>query len=402
MATKPKGNPASGYMNPNAPGNQSAIPVKPVIKPVKPVIKPVAKPKPTPKPTPKPVVPVAPVVPITESKFGPFGGLSSGAVAGVFAPTGYDEQGNPTGVTGTVATGAGTNPPSGGDIKPPEPQSKNEDAFALLKETFRLYGLEDLFPSIEQLMRDDVGPEQASLLLKTDPRYNAKYIERFSGNEGRRKAGLNVLSEAEYLALEDSYSQTLKAYGVSGQFGVDRKARQAEMANLISGDISATEFKDRIQTVVTRVENADPSIKSTMASFYGIKESDLISYFLKPKENLPKLQEKVAAAEIGAAARGQNLETSVEAATALAKFGVDRQEALKGYEAIGEVLPTASKLGDIYGDKYTQETAEQEVFKGLASAKRKRQQLAEREIATFSGSSGRQRTGRPEGNAGRF
>ena len=139
-----------------------------------------------------------------------------------------------------------------------------------------------------------------------------------------------------------------------------------------------------------------------MASFYGIKESDLISYFLKPKENLPKLQEKVAAAEIGAAARGQNLETSVEAATALAKIGVDRQEALKGYEAIGEVLPTASKLGDIYGDKYTQETAEQEVFKGLASAKRKRQQLAEREVATFSGSSGRQRTGRAEGNAGRF
>jgi hypothetical protein len=59
-------------------------------------------------------------------------------------------------------------------------------------------------------------------------------------------------------------------------------------------------------------------------------------------------------------------------------------------------------LGEIYGDKYDQATAEQEVFKGTASAKRKRQQLAEREAASFSGSSGRMRTGRPTGNTGQF
>ena len=65
-------------------------------------------------------------------------------------------------------------------------------------------------------------------------------------------------------------------------------------------------------------------------------------------------------------------------------------------------MPTASFLGDIYGDKYTQDTAEQEVFKGTASAKRKRQQLAEREIASFSGSSGRMRSGQQQGNTGKF
>jgi hypothetical protein len=289
---------------------------------------------------------------------------------------------------------------------PPAPpittSQRDIDAFALLKETFRLYDLEELFPAIDKLMKDDVGPEQAALLLKTDPRYNAVYVQRFAGNEARRKAGLNVLSEAEYLTLEDSYSSTLKAYGLPAQLGSDRKSRQSQMANLIGSDISATEFKGRIQTVVDRVENADPSIKSAMTNFYGIKDSDLVSYFLNPEQNLPKLQEKVTAAEIGAAASAQSLATSKDAAEGLARFGITKEEARSGYATIGEVMPTASKLGQIYGDQYTQETAEQEVFKGLASAKRKRQQLAEREVASFSGSSGRMRTGRPQGNTGQF
>jgi hypothetical protein len=100
------------------------------------------------------------------------------------------------------------------------------------------------------------------------------------------------------------------------------------------------------------------------------------------------LQEKVAAAEIGAAAANQNLAYSKTSAEDLAKFGITKAQAQEGYSTIGDIMPTASKLGDIYGDQYTQATAEQEVFKGTASAKRKRQQLAEREVASFSGSAG--------------
>jgi hypothetical protein len=274
----------------------------------------------------------------------------------------------------------------------------DEDAYSILKKTLEDYDLGEFVSVIQGYMDRGIGSEQATLEIRKDP----IYTKRFQGNENRKKAGLNAISEAAYLALENSYSETLKAYGLATQFGTDRKVRQAAMAEIIGGDVSADEFKNRIDTVVTRVKNADPTIKATMAGFFNIKDEDLISYFISPKENLPKLQEKVTAAEIGAAAKGQDLKTSVEAATALAQFGVDREEALTGYQAIGEVLPTASKLGDIYGDKYTQETAEQEVFKGLASAKRKRQQLAEREVATFAGSSGRLRTGRAEGNAGRF
>jgi hypothetical protein len=189
---------------------------------------------------------------------------------------------------------------------------------------------------------------------------------------------------------------------VQTYFGTDAKARQKAMSDIIGNDISATEFKDRIDTVVTRVTNADKQVKETLRTFYDIKDEDLTGYFLNPKENLPKLQEKVTAAEIGAAARSQNLTTGVTGATALAQFGITKEQAQSGYATIAEVMPTASKLGDIYGNAYTQNTAEQEVFKGTASAKRKRQQLAEQEVASFSGSSGRLRTGQTSGNAGTF
>lgn len=311
-------------------------------------------------------------------------------------------RGTPNSVVPTNAEGNISPVITGGQQVSEELSAEQRDAYALLEETFRLYGLESMVPAIKKLMMNNVGSNQASLMLKTDPEYNAAYIKRFSGNEARRKAGLNVLSEAEYLDLENSYMKTLKAYGQSNFFGIDANSRQAAMANIIGSDISATEFKDRIDTVVTRVNNADKRIKDTLRSFYDINDEDLVGYFLNPKENLPKLQEKVTAAEIGAAATGQGLMTSRAGAEALAQFGVTQEQAREGYAAIGEVLPTATKLGEIYGDKYTQATAEEEVFKGLASAKRKRQQLAERETAAFSGSAGRLRSGRARGNEGAF
>ncbi len=89
----------------------------------------------------------------------------------------------------------------------------------------------------------------------------------------------------------------------------------------------------------------------------------------------------------------------------LANAGVTREQAQAGYEKIAEYLPRTEFLTQVYdetGIKYNQTTAEEEQLKGLASAKRKRQQIKELEEAAFLGSSGRMRTGRPTGNTGQF
>jgi hypothetical protein len=290
----------------------------------------------------------------------------------------YGEFGIPVADKDSASMGAGASNIS----------KETRDAFALLDSTFALYGLSDLAPVIAGFMRQGLTSNEAIIEL----RKNKVYQTRFAGNTTRINAGLNALTEGEYLALEDSYSETLRAYGQQTLLGADRKARQAEMAKIIGGDISAVEFKDRVSTVVNRVENADPLVKSTLRDFYNITDTELVSYFLKPDENLPRLQEKVTAAEIGSAALAQGgLTTDMTSAESLAKFGVDLATARKGYSTISEVLPTATKLSQIYDEEqinYNQQVAEQEVFKGLASAQRKRTQLAEKEIASFKGSSG--------------
>jgi hypothetical protein len=273
-----------------------------------------------------------------------------------------------------------------------------QDAYALLKSVFTKYNLTTLIPAIEDLMKNNVGPEQASLLLKTDPKYNKDasgnligYAKRFQANAARIANGLNAIDEATYLDIEDQYSQTLKSYGKENYFGATMDDRQKAMAGLIAGDVSPTEFKGRIDLAVARVENADPTIKAQLKAYYSITDADLTNYFLNPKENLPKLEEKVKAAEIGGAAAAQNLSVTAATAEDLAKYGVTQEQARQGYADIAEVLPTSEKLGAIYdemGVKYGQAEAEQDTFKGLASAKRKKEQLSAREIAEFSGSSG--------------
>ena len=103
------------------------------------------------------------------------------------------------------------------------------------------------------------------------------------------------------------------------------------------------------------------------------------------------MQEKVTASEIGAAATGMGLVTNVGTATDLARYGIDKAEAREGYSTIAGILPTATKLGDIYnetGVKYAQAEGEAEVFKGNQDAATKRKRLASMERAAFSGSSG--------------
>ena len=289
--------------------------------------------------------------------------------------------------SGAVTPTGGTTPESTSGTTGSSISKESRDAFAILDSAFKQYGLETLAGKIKDFMLQGLTSNEAIIEL----RKTSEYQTRFAGNAARLKSGLNSLSEGEYLALEDSYSETLRAYGQQAFFGVDRNARQAKIAEIIGADISAVEFKDRIATVVNRVESADPVIKATLRDFYKISDTDLVGYFLNPKENLPKLQEKVTAAEIGSAALNQGLDTSVASAEALAKAGVDLATARRGYSAIADVLPTATKLSQIYdesGMKYTQATAEAETFEGLASAQRKRMALAELELAQFSGRSG--------------
>ena len=274
-----------------------------------------------------------------------------------------------------------------------EEQALNQkrDAFALIEATMRSYGftedeLKELNTYIQAgLLNPKLGPEQMVLQLRQLPVYKA----RFAGNEERRARGLNALSEANYLLQENAYAETLR------QYGLQRFITRGQFATFIGNDISNTEVGKRVKTAVERLQMGDPAILRQLRSYYAITDSDIVSYFLNPKEVLPELEAKVTTAEIGATAGQFGLDTGLARASDLERYGVDLERARRGYSNIAQLLPRTTTLSDIYkqaGIDYTQTTAEEEEFKGLASAKRAREKLSELETAAFSGRSGLGRT----------
>lgn len=260
-------------------------------------------------------------------------------------------------------------------------ESQRQSIISVLTSRFGQYGLGSLVNKIKELAVD--GATEATITLALQE--TEEYKQRFAANQDRIKKNLAVLSPAEYLATEDAYRQTLRAYGLN-QFDNDQYVRQ-----FISNDVSPQELSSRVSIAVQRVQNADPAVTKTLRDYYGIGVSDMVGYILDPNQTLPKIQQQVAAAEIGVAARRQGLEAGVTVAEQLARQGITEAEAQKGYATIADILPSAEKLSQIYGtslEGYGQAEAEQEVFNSLASAQRKRRALTAREVATFSGSSG--------------
>lgn len=258
---------------------------------------------------------------------------------------------------------------------------ERQSTITVLQDRFAKYGLTGLAQKIKDLAIDGATEATITLQLQETPEYQ----QRFAANAERVKKGLSVLTPAEYLNVEDSYRQVLRAYGLK-QFDTDAYVRQ-----FIANDMSPTELSNRVVTAVQRVQNADPAIQQQLKDYYGVSTADMVGYVLDPEQSFQKIQRQIAASEIGVAGARQGLEVGVSVADQLAAQGVTQAEAQKGYSTIADILPTAEKLSGIYGktmDTYGQAEGEQEVFNSLASAQRKRQKLTAAEQAQFGGSSG--------------
>ena len=272
---------------------------------------------------------------------------------------------------------------------------QRESIMNILTERFGRYGLTSLVPKIKELAID--GATEATITFALQE--TEEYQTRFKANKERAQKGLTVLSPAEYLNLEDAYRQVLRAYGLK-QFDTDEYVSQ-----FIANDVAPSELSSRVVTAVQRVQNADPAIAKTLRDYYGIGSTDMVAYVLDPTNQLQKIERQVAAAEIGTAARVQGLEAGVNVAEQLAAQGISQAAAQKGYATIADILPTAEKLSQIYGETtgtYGQSLAEQEVFNSLASAQRARQRLTEREVAAFSAKSGLMKSSLSAQNTGQI
>jgi hypothetical protein len=271
-----------------------------------------------------------------------------------------------------------------------------QSAYDLLYTQFASYGLGSLVEPLKALIQTNVSPSEFAIKLRNDPLYNTAYKKRFAANDMRISKGLQAITEAEYLDLEDEYQGILRnaglpeSYWKRGELGI-----QEGFTNFIANDVSAPELQSRVNTAQQRILYANPEVSIALKTFYpDISNGDLLAYALDPTKGLEQIKRRITAAEIGASAVQMGLATNVTDAEYLARYGVDKGAAQEGYRTAAERLPTATKLSEIYAGQglgaYTQQTAEQDIFNlpGGAQAAEKRRKLSELETASFSGRAG--------------
>ena len=330
--------------------------------------------------------------------------------------------------TGTTQTfGArvgGAMPPSGGNtnvnnnttLKTPEQlaadataaanKAGRQSAYDLLYSQFKQYGLESLVESIKDLIQKDVSPSQFTIELRNSP----AYLKRFAANAARVKAGYKALDEGTYLALEDSYQNLMRNYGLpssyweKGELGV-----QPSFEKLIAGNVDPVELEQRLVQAVDQIEKGPKEYMNAIKEFYPeISRSDLLSYVLDPENALKTIQSKVKAAQIGGEYMRAGLGTQVGRAEELARQGVTADIARASIPTIMETAQRGGELSSFYQNAglglYDQATAEEEIYNlgKAAEAKKKREKYVGLEQASFAGQYGGAQGALDRGRSGAY
>lgn len=265
------------------------------------------------------------------------------------------------------------------------------DTIGKILESYRITGIAAVLESIRDEY-PEISSDDIVTLLQFDSRYNAKFNERFAANVDRLKAGKPVLSPGEYLKLEQGYAQVLNAYNLP-TFNT-----QKYYDTFIKSDLDVVEVTDRVQLAYDRVLSDDPVNTAFKQFFPSLGLGDIVTGMLDPVNQLPALQRKVKAAEIGGAALRQGFKDISETATSmtvgadvLAQQGLTKAQAEAGYQEIAQQLPQAEKFSSIYAgqtESYGRLEAEKEQLQGLASEERKKKRLIALETAQFGGDAG--------------
>jgi hypothetical protein len=217
-----------------------------------------------------------------------------------------------------------------------------------------------------------------NLLPMTD-----EYKARFNGNELRKAAGLAPLSRQDYLNLESSYRSVLKSAGMPEGFHDGMN----DIATFISNDVSVSELNSRIDAARKVLDNTDPYYKQALQQMYGLDSGHMIAHILDPEAAAPIVEAQAKAVQYGSAALYQGLAINTQNLEQYAGGLGTGIDANRGMAQVAELTPGLTNLAAISGDAYDQSTAESEVFGGLASAKRKREQLVGQEQSRFTGRS---------------
>ena len=256
--------------------------------------------------------------------------------------------------------------------------AQRESAKAIIQNLLAEYGLESLTDFVNNLITTEDIISGDVILGRI--RQTEQYRKRFAGNAARRSAGFNVLSEAQYVALENSYRQNLRASGLPTGF----YDAPDDFTALIGGDVSVAELSSRINEGYLAVQQSNPQVINEMRRLYGVDDSMLAAYFLDPDKATPMLLRQARSAQIASEATLQ-AEQQIQAATAeeLAVAGVTQQQARAGFQTIGAAQELFVPLPGTTEQAITQEEQIAGVFGTSGAAQQRLRQRQRQRQAAF-------------------
>jgi hypothetical protein len=229
-------------------------------------------------------------------------------------------------------------PPSSG---PGSGTQDQNDAFAYISDLLSSYGL----PGLSDWAWDQIVQGSSSDQIIQSMRQQPEYAARFPGMALRRAAGLNAISEGEYVSYERQAQQLMRAAGMPAGFWDTPE----DFAKLIGNDVSVNELNQRITNAYLRVATAPAEVRSAFTNFFG-PDGDVAfaAYFLDPDRAMPLLDKAVTEAEI--AGTGARFGVGIDEAMAgrLADIGVNLGSANQGF---GQLAQRASLFDESVSER---------------------------------------------------
>jgi hypothetical protein len=257
----------------------------------------------------------------------------------------------------------------------------NEDAFNALESLLKEYGLATLANSLWGYLEQGFSEDLIWLKIQDTDTWK----QRFAGNEARKKAGLPILTPAEYLSTEAGYQQVLRSFGLPKGF----YDQPSDYADFIGANVSVSELSDRLDLRRRIVGESYSGVATYAAEHFGGMITDSFMYFTDPKRALPLLEKQVAAAEIGSTARSAaGLDLATETGLRLAEEGITEAQARAGFSAIGDQSVLRRQLPGQETETLSVEDQIRAQLEGNAAARRKVARVAGTRVIDFGGAGG--------------
>ena len=217
-----------------------------------------------------------------------------------------------------------------------------QSAQAIINDALAQWGLQGLGANAWQSYLQGLPVDSIMQNIRQSPEYQA----RFPGMAKLQQQGM-AISEADYIAKERADQELMRAYGLPDQMVTDRN----ELGNLIGNGVSTAELQQRLELRKQIVDQLPTETKDYLQQKEGVSSGDLIGFWENPEVALPAIQQKVRAAQVGAAAQQAGF-NSLDPQTALRLAGMHNLDS----------------LGLVSQDQVNKEFGQAEQLRGLTQA----------------------------------